>query len=129
MTTPQSHHIATLLAQHEVLTLATCGPAGPQVSQVSCRWHDGALYLFVPHTTDHLFNLENHPALALLTPTWKLDGQGYVSDDIAPPFTWQVTIHVYPFRLHVLSGDGRSYLETIDIENPEPHNEGDRPCQ
>ncbi len=53
--------VADLLAQYDTVTLATCGPAGPQISRVPYRVQQLDLYLFVPHGSDHLFNLESQP--------------------------------------------------------------------
>ncbi|MBZ0298716.1 MAG: pyridoxamine 5'-phosphate oxidase family protein [Anaerolineae bacterium] len=110
--------IEELLAQDETVTLATCGQAGPQISHVPYATHQSHLYLFVPYSSDHLFNLETQPELVLLSPGWKLSGQGDTKQDtsLAAPYTWQAVITVHPRRLHILSEDGQSSIETIDFE-------------
>jgi len=109
--------VADLLAQYDTVTLATCGPAGPQIGLVPYRVQQLDLYLFVPHGSDHLFNLESQPELAVLAPSWKLSGRGMTQNGkaIAPLHHWQTVIAVYPTRLHVLSEDGQSAIETIDF--------------
>jgi len=39
--------------------LATSGPSGVQVSEFPCEAIELELYLLVPQTSDHLFNLEH----------------------------------------------------------------------
>ena len=109
--------VKDLLAHHDSTTLATCGPAGPQISIVSMQVNGLYLTLFVPNTSDHLFNLASQTKLALLTTAWKLHGRSIVAPDesIAPPHSWQTVIRVEPVRLHVFSKDGRHCVETIDF--------------
>jgi nitroimidazol reductase NimA-like FMN-containing flavoprotein (pyridoxamine 5'-phosphate oxidase superfamily) len=105
------------LAQHQTVTLATCGKAGPQVQRVPYALADKQLHLFVAQTSDHLFNLETQPELVLLSPDWKLHGRGVICQDckIAPPHPWQRVVIVTPDRLHILSDDSQHTIETIDF--------------
>jgi hypothetical protein len=109
--------IEALFHQHERVTLATCGAAGPQISLVTARANGLTLVLFVPHTSDHLFNLEQQPELVLLTPTWKLHGRGVAAPEhpIAPPHAWQTAVRVVPVRLHILNDDSQNSVETLDF--------------
>lgn len=107
--------IESLLALYDRATLATCGQAGIQISSVPYRVQNMHLYLFIPHSSDHLFNLEREQALALLSPAWKLYGRGVITKEIIAPHEWQVTTRVEPTRLHILSNDGHSTVETIDF--------------
>lgn len=107
--------IETLFQQYEQLTLSSCGAAGPQISTVPYQLHDGDLILFIPHSSDHLFNLEAQPMLALLTPAWTMQGEARLSPEIHPPQSWQVAIRIAPLRLHILSEDGQQAIETIDF--------------
>lgn len=107
--------IEALLALYDRATVATCGQAGVQISSVLYHVQNQHLYLFIPQSSDHLFNLETEQALALLSPTWKLCGKGVITKDIIAPHEWQVTTRVEPTRLHILSNDGQSIIETIDF--------------
>ncbi|MEQ8673575.1 MAG: hypothetical protein RLP44_05640 [Aggregatilineales bacterium] len=107
--------IEALLALYDRATLATCGQAGIQISVVAFHVQNLRLYLFIPHSSDHLFNLESEQALALLSPAWKLYGKGVITKDIIAPHEWQITTRVEPTRLHILSNDGLSTVETIDF--------------
>ena len=111
--------VESLLRKNNQAVLATCGETEPQASVVHYQIHDFHLYLFVAHTSDHLFNLELNPGLVLLAPQWELHGCGYVvqSAATAPPQAWQVIIRVQPLRIHILNADGSGYAETIDLED------------
>lgn len=113
--------LTELFSQHDKAILATCGHAGPQISSVPCHVEEIRLYLLVPHGSDHLFNLEAQPELALLTPAWKLHGTGHITRDslTTPVHGWQVVVQVEPLRIHVLMADGSGYNETIDFESSE----------
>lgn len=111
--------VTSLFDQYDHVTLSTCSHADPQVSVVPYRFSDKQLTLFVAHTSDHLFHLEHHPNIVLLTPTWKLHGKGHAiqgEDSLTPPYDWQIAVRVQPIRLHILTEDGTGYAETIDIE-------------
>lgn len=111
--------VASLFKQYRQATLSTCSHADPQVSIVPYQFNAKQLILLVPHTSDHLFHLEHHPNIVLLTPTWKLHGQGHVLQDedvFTPPHPWQIAILVHPIRIHILTEDGIGYAETIDLE-------------
>lgn len=107
----------SLLARKDSVTLATCGPAGPQISNIAYQIHQFLVYLFVPHGSDHLFNLEVQPELVLLSPGWKLQGIGVVKQENpdAALHSTQIVVQVVPVRLHILSQDGQFSIETIDF--------------
>lgn len=109
--------VMALLNQYDSATLATCGAVGPQMSVVAYRVQQLSLYLFIPHMSDHLFNLESRPTLVLLAPRWKLHGHGQVLNEamITPPQHWQMVVQVQPVCLHVLSEDSQHAVETIDF--------------
>ena len=111
--------IEPLLARYDRAVLATCGPAGPHASQVAYQVEAEALMVFVPHVSDHLFNLEANLDLVLLTAGWQLVGRGVILPDgrafAAQP--WQNAVRVQPLRLHVLLADGVHYAETVDFED------------
>lgn len=102
--------------------LATAGPAGIQASEVACQAVDLALYLLVPETSDHLFNLENDPRVTLLAPGWELKGEAQVvaAEDLAllrePEAEWCVLVRVEPCQLQIRREGGWGNIETIDFE-------------
>jgi hypothetical protein len=98
-----------LLNQHNTATLATCGPAGPQISIVTYSVERWQPHLTLPHGSDHLFNLETQPALVLMTEGWRLHGQGRIIHDDRR----LLVIVVTGTRLHVLNG--QHSVETIDF--------------
>ena len=106
-----------LLTRNDGVTLATCAPAGPQLSSIPYQTRQFLVYLFVPHGSDHLFNLEIQPELVLLSPGWKLQGVGVIQQEspVAAPHAWQIVVRVVPVRLHILSQDGQFSIETIDF--------------
>jgi hypothetical protein len=107
--------------------LVTSGPAGIQAGEFSCEAIDLALYLLVPKTSDHLFNLEHDSTVTLLTAGWELKGQS----ELVPPGTsdlkldlllepgaeWCVLVHVDPCRLQIRREAGWGNLETIDLKS------------
>ena len=78
--------IDAFLARYNTVTLATCGQAGLQISNVAYQANHFDLYLFVACNSDHLFNLETQPELALLAPTWKLHGRMIAVYNRAAPY-------------------------------------------
>lgn len=111
----------TMITKYSQAILATCGVCEPQASMVPYQILGTNLHLFVPHTSDHLFNLERRPDLVLLSSEWKLHGHGYIEPEkvVLPPHSWQVVVRVKPVRFHILGVDGTSYTETIDFEDTE----------
>lgn len=105
--------VEVLLNQFDSTTLATCGQAGVQLSRVSYEVENLDIVLFLPQSSDHLFNLETYSALILLTDYWKLEGKGVISHDIGTPHNWQVAVIVKTSRLHILKE--QNIVETIDF--------------
>lgn len=112
---------ATALAKFDRVILATCGPSGPQVSRVRCRPQGTTLILYVPRSSDHLFNLEHQQSVALLTPAWQLRGTARIMNPTtcrvpeSPLSDWHAVVTIQPVRLQLLSEDGLSFIETIDF--------------
>lgn len=104
--------VEVLLNQYERAILATCGPAGPQISVVTYSVKQLRLHLTLTHGSDHLFNLETEPSLVLMTTGWRLHGH---RDAMSDTNDQQATIVVTGTRLHVLSDDGQNTIETIDF--------------
>lgn len=108
--------------------LATSGPAGIHVGEFPCEAIDLDLYLLVPKTSDHLFNLEHDSTITLLTAGWELKGQAQI---LLPGISdlklsllresgseWCVLVRVDPCRLQIKRGEGWGNIETIDLEPP-----------
>lgn len=101
-----------LLKRYSSATLATCGPAGPQISIVTYTVKQLQLHLTLTHGSDHLFNLETEPSLVLMSTGWRLHGQRHAISDGNHQ---RATVVVTGIRLHILSNDGQNTLETIDF--------------
>ena len=105
--------------------LATNGPAGVQISEFPCEALDLELYLLVPQTSDHLFNLEHVSTVSLLTDIWDLKGEAQTLSpnstnlklDILrePQAQWSVLVRVCAIKLQIRNGEGWGNLETLDI--------------
>lgn len=113
---------AQILAETSLCTLATTGPAGLQASVIHCAGRGITLYLLVPDTSDHLFNLETEPEVAVTAETWRLRGTAKIVQDSTDVFSvdqsqWHTVVRVTPIRLHILPESGMAnYAETIDFD-------------
>jgi len=113
---------ARILAETHICTLATTGPAGIQASMVHCAGRETTLYLLVPDTSDHLFNLEITREVAVTTPTWHLRGTADVVKEGTDLFTaaqreWHTVVRITPVRLHIQPDQGTAHTaETIDFD-------------
>ncbi len=107
--------------------LATSGPAGVQASEFLCEAAELQLYLLVPRTSDHLFNLEHVPTVSVLTDQWDLKGEAQIiSSDIMDlqleilrqrESEWSVLVRVRPCKLQIRREHGWGNLETIDFKS------------
>jgi hypothetical protein len=107
--------------------LATSGPAGVQISEFPYEALELELYLLVPQTSDHIFNLEHVSAVSLLTDKWELKGEAQIlSPSLAdlkldmlrePGAQWSVLVRVLPCKLQIRKEEGWGNLETIDIQS------------
>ena len=105
--------------------LATVGTAGLKVSQFPCEAVDLDLYLLLPRTSDHLFNLEQDSRVALHTDQWELTGRGraLLSGEKCPQINlipktgaaWYVLVKVAPSQIQILRPEGWGPVETIDL--------------
>jgi hypothetical protein len=106
--------------------LVTSGPAGLQAGEYPCEAVDVDLYLLVPWTSDHLFNLEQHSSVTLLAAGWELNGVAQVVSPTAldieldllrePGAQWCGLVRVAPRRMQLRREKGWGYLETIELE-------------
>ena len=113
------------LRGHRKAVLATSGPAGVQASEFPCEALGLNLYLLVPQTSDHLFNLEHDSSVTLLTPGWELRGQAQIISPVPPVpeldllrqpgAQWSVLVRVAPCRLQFRREEGWGNIETIDL--------------
>jgi hypothetical protein len=107
------------------VVLATSGPAGVQASEFSCEALDLHLYLLVPRTSDHLFNLEHDSAVTLLSAAWELRGEAHIiaphASDVELDLSreagaeWCVLVRVDPCQVQIRRAEGWGNLETIDL--------------
>ncbi len=107
--------------------LATSGPAGVQASEFPCEAIDLNLYLLVPQTSDHLFNLKNEPAVTLLSAAWELKGEAQIMPPNAlvpdlsilrdPVAQGWVLVRVNPRQIQIRREGGWGNLETIDLKS------------
>jgi hypothetical protein len=109
------------------VVLATSGPAGIQAGEFPCEAIDLKLYLLVPKTSDHLFNLEHDSTVTLLTAGWVLKGQAQmippgISDlrlDLLhePGAVWCVLVRIDPCQMQIRREGGWGNIETIDLKS------------
>ncbi len=105
--------------------LATSGPAGVHVSEFPCEAIDLDLYLLIPKTSEHFFNLENDHAVTLLSSSWEVKGEAELinlpTSDIGINFLnesdaeWCRIVRVHPHQIHIRRPKGWGYCESIEI--------------
>ncbi len=124
----RQHAIEALSLPHRVV-LVTSGPAGVLAGEFPCEANDLALYLLVPRTSDHLFNLEQTATVSLLSAGWEMSGSASILPAGAPGFDlslledpaaqWCAVVRIAPLRIQIKRPDGWGNIETIDL-NPQP---------
>ena len=105
----------------------TAGPAGLLASDHPCEAVGLDLYLLLPKTSDHLFNLEHDPCVTLLTARWELKGKARPISPASldhelsllkePGAEWCCLVLVKPYHIQISRETGWGYLETIDLES------------
>ena len=105
--------------------LVTSGPAGVQANEFPCETMDLALYLLVPQTSDHLFNLEHESTVPLLTARCEIKGTAQIfsrgTSDLKldllqePGAAWCALVRVEISQVQIRSEQGWGNLETIDL--------------
>ena len=113
------------LGNPRAAVLVTNGPAGVQVSEFPCAALGLSLYLLVPQTSDHLFNLEYESTVTLLIARYELKGKaqivsrGAVDSDCAllrePAADWGAFLRVEISQVQLRSEEGWGNRETIDL--------------
>lgn len=126
---------AQTLASVGSVVLSSYGPADIQSSRVLCTSQDLTLYVFIPHSSDHLLNLEHRPRVVAATDEWDLHGTARVltlneipigiqpaegsSDPCRPASgansTCGCVIEIRPTRLTLHAPTGQGNIETIDF--------------
>ncbi len=106
--------------------LVTSGPAGIHAGEYPCEALNLELYLLVPQTSDHLFNLEHAPAVTLLAAGWELKGEAQIipaSEAVPrpdllgkPEAEWCALVRVDPWQVQIRGLGGWENLETIDLK-------------
>jgi len=117
-----------LIAATPQSVLSTVGPAGVQASVVACIVRADCIYVLVPSTADHLFNMEHNTEVVLTSVLWQLRGAALVLGNAdrprgtAPPEIYarartagQVLVEVFPIRMHVEPHGEQRYRATIDF--------------
>jgi hypothetical protein len=117
-----------LIAATPSCTLSTSGPAGVQASIIACAVRDACVYVLVPSTADHLFNLEHEAELVLTSSLWQLRGIALILGEAGGPRGTAPSelrthaqreglrlVEVFPTRMHIEAGGQRAYRETIDF--------------
>ena len=110
-----------------IVVLATCGPAGLQAGEFPCEAISLELFLLVPKTSDHLFNLEHDSGVTLLTADWEMKGNAQIVPSEPnnlklnllqnPNAKWCVLVKVSPCMLQIRNKKGWGNLETIDLNS------------
>jgi hypothetical protein len=116
--------VVDTLATAATATLSSHDPAGIQVNIFPCEARELVLFLLVPTTSDHLFNLESNSEVVVWTESWQARGIGRLLSEAPaglallerPDAAWCQLVAVYPSRLQIERSSGSEYAETIDID-------------
>ena len=105
--------------------LATTGPAGVLAGEFACGSKGLKLYLLIPETSDHLFNLENISKVYVVTGIWEIEGEAKRSKETPQSLSvdffseldngFYVLIEINPKRIHLRRQEGWGNEETIDF--------------
>jgi hypothetical protein len=112
------------LAGVTTVTLTTGGAAGLQASHLPCRASEMVLYVLVPRSSDHLFNLETTTEVVVLDEVWRLKGRAQILKPSAwPPELraraegeWSAVVEIHPTQFTLVCPATGSPTETIDID-------------
>lgn len=113
------------LGEPRTAILVTNGPAGIQVREFPCEILELDLYLLVPRTSDHLFNLEQASMVTLLISGGEIKGRaqiidrGAVNSELAlwrePAAAWCALVRVEISQVQIQHAHGWGNIETIDL--------------
>jgi len=92
-----------------------------ELERTACPGPKRGIFVLVPSTSDHLFNLEQESKVVLTTERWQLRGLGRMSGPAQPGISPQtihapaIVVEVTPLQMHIeANGDG-GHRETIDF--------------
>ena len=116
--------VTETLSAAKAATLSTHGAAGIQANVFPCESVVLGLYMLVPRTSDHLFNLEHNPEVVVTTETWQVRGIARIAPECPaglglltkPDASWCELVMVRPTRLQIEWPGGSGHAETIDID-------------
>ncbi len=107
------------------IVLATNGPAGLLASEFPCESVGLSLYILIPKTSDHLFNLEMNSTVTLVAIGWELKGEARIVSltelDLqlnllnTPDIIWCQLIQIDPKQIQFRHEEGWGNIETIDL--------------
>ena len=113
------------LGTPRIAVLVTTGPAGVQANECRCEAIELVLYLLVPRTSDHLFNLEHDSIVTVLTAGCELKGKAHIISRGAPDLdldlwrepgaAWCSLVRVEISQVQIRNEWGWGHLETIDL--------------
>ncbi len=113
-----------MMAAKPACTLATSGPAGLQASLVSLKICELQIFIEVPITSDHLFNLEHQEEVVLTAGTWQLRGKVKSTDPVdqkpgsrhpgVNAHRAVVALEVIPVQMHIEPTSESDLRKTID---------------
>ena len=119
------HRAMEALRKTSTAVLVTNGPAGVQAGIFAYEAVELSLYLLVPQTSDHLFNLEHDPRVIMLSAGWQLKGEARVVCRDAleielrllqvPEAGWCALVRAEPRQVQIGRQTGWGNVETIDI--------------
>lgn len=122
--------VIDLLEPTKEVTLSTYGPAGIQAQVLTSIARGLSLFVLVPATSEHLYNLEQHDIVVVTTAEWQMRGVGrQLSLREFPPDVRLLSairtceyaiIEIRPLRLEIGQPNGGGFSETIDMDNPPP---------
>jgi len=114
-----------VLGAPHAAVLVTNGPAGIQVGEFDCALSGLSLYLRVPQTSDHLFNVEHESAVTLLIARCEVKGTAQIISremvnldcDLLrePAADWCAFLRVEISQVQLRSEEGWGNRETIDL--------------
>jgi hypothetical protein len=114
-----------VLGAPHTAVLVTNGPAGIQVGEFACALSGLSLYLRVPQTSDHLFNLEHESTVTLLIARCEVKGRAQIISremvnldcDLlrAPAADWCAFLRAEISQVQLRSEAGWGNRETIDL--------------
>jgi hypothetical protein len=114
-----------LLGTPRTAVLVTNGPAGVQAGEFPCATVGLILYLLVPQTSDHLFNLEYESAVTLLIARCELKGRAQLIShgEVAsactllrePEADWSAFLQIEISQVQIRSEVGWGNRETLDL--------------